>query len=56
MKLKTNYGMVVSGHREATKSGIKILKNGGNGTGKMTERSLLQKKNTLKSPITLIMI
>ena len=30
MKLKTNYGMVVSGHREATKSGIKILKNGGN--------------------------
>ena len=30
MKLKTNYGMVVSGHKEATKSGIKILKKGGN--------------------------
>ena len=29
MKLKTNYGMVVSGHK-TTKSGIKILKNGGN--------------------------
>jgi len=30
MKLKTNYGMVVSGHKEATKAGIKILKNGWN--------------------------
>ena len=30
MKLKTNYGMVVSGHKEATKAGIKILKAGGN--------------------------
>tara|TARA_B100000131_G_scaffold157460_1_gene152723 strand:+ start:129 stop:1619 length:1491 start_codon:yes stop_codon:yes gene_type:complete len=30
MNLKTNYGMVVSGHKEATKSGIKILKKGGN--------------------------
>ena len=30
MKLKTNFGMVVSGHKEATKAGIKILKNGGN--------------------------
>jgi len=30
MRLKTNYGMVVSGHKEATKSGIKILKKGGN--------------------------
>ena len=26
MKLKTNFGMVVSGHKEATKAGIKILK------------------------------
>ena len=30
MKLKTNFEMVVSGHKEATKAGIKILKNGGN--------------------------
>ena len=30
MKLKTNYGMVVSGHKQATKAGIKILKKGGN--------------------------
>ena len=30
MKLKTSFGMVVSGHKEATKAGIKILKNGGN--------------------------
>ena len=30
MKLKTNYGMVVSGHKEATKAGMKILKAGGN--------------------------
>ena len=27
MKLKTSFGMVVSGHKEATKAGIKILKN-----------------------------
>ena len=30
MKLKTNYGMVVSGHKEATKAGQEILKKGGN--------------------------
>ena len=30
MKLKTSFGMVVSGHKEATKAGIKILKAGGN--------------------------
>ena len=30
MKLKTSFGMVVSGHKEATKAGIKILKTGGN--------------------------
>ena len=30
MKLKTNYGMVVSGHKQATKAGINILKKGGN--------------------------
>ena len=34
MKLKTNYGMVVSGHKEATKAGTKILKTGGNQSGK----------------------
>ncbi|MAJ22453.1 MAG: gamma-glutamyltransferase [Candidatus Pelagibacter sp. TMED64] len=30
MRLKTKYGMVVSGHRDATKAGMKILKKGGN--------------------------
>ena len=30
MKLKTNYGKVVTGHKKATDAGIKILKNGGN--------------------------
>jgi gamma-glutamyltranspeptidase len=30
MKLKTKYGMVVSGHKKATKAGMKILKSGGN--------------------------
>ena len=30
MKIKTNVGMVVSGHKEATKAGMKILKMGGN--------------------------
>ena len=30
MKLKTNYGKVVTGHKKATDAGIKILKKGGN--------------------------
>ena len=30
MKLKSKYGMVVSGHKKATESGIRMLKNGGN--------------------------
>ena len=30
MKIKTKYGMVVSGHKKATKAGMKMLKNGGN--------------------------
>jgi len=30
MKLKTKYGMVVSGHRKATEAGMKVLKSGGN--------------------------
>ena len=30
MKINTNFGMVVSGHKEATKAGVKILKTGGN--------------------------
>lgn len=30
MKLKTKFGMVVSGHKKASQAGMKILKNGGN--------------------------
>jgi len=30
MKLKTNYGKVVTGHKKATDAGIRILKEGGN--------------------------
>jgi len=30
MKLKSKYGMVVSGHKKATESGMRMLKNGGN--------------------------
>ena len=30
MKLKTKFGMVVSGHKKATEAGMKILKRGGN--------------------------
>ena len=30
MKIKTKYGMVVSGHKKATEAGMKMLKNGGN--------------------------
>ena len=30
MKLKTKFGMVVSGHMKATEAGMKILKKGGN--------------------------